>query len=177
MKKINTWMLAEAGIVLAMTWVLSQLRIFTMPMGGSITAGAMVPLLIFAFRWGGVKGIMVCALYGVLDFVLGAKYSFHPVSLIFDYPVAFGFMGVAGFFGKKPIGLLFGTLVALFGRFLSHVLSGVVVFSAYAPEGQNPLLYSMLYNGTYLIPELAVSFILVFLIMKYAKLPPARLAG
>ena len=177
MKRTNTWMLAEAGITLAMAWVLSQVKIFQMPMGGSVTAGSMVPLLIFAYRWGGLRGMMVCALYGVLDFTLGAKYSFHPVSLIFDYPVAFGFMGVAGFFGRKPAGLVLGTVVALMGRFLCHVLSGVVVFASYAPEGQSPLLYSILYNGSYLLPELVISFVLVFLVVRYAKLPEPRLGG
>jgi thiamine transporter len=168
-------MLAEAGITLAMAWVLSQIKIFPMPMGGSVTAGSMVPLLVFSFRWGGKKGMLVCALYGVLDFVLGAKYSFHPISLIFDYPVAYGFMGVAGFFGKKYSGMVIGTVAAMLGRFASHVLSGVVVFSSYAPEGQDPLLYSVLYNGSYLLPELVISFALVFLLLRYAKLPEPRL--
>ncbi len=176
-KRTNTWMLAEAGIVLAMAWVLGQIKIFPMPMGGSVTAGSMVPLLVFAYRWGGKKGILVCALYGVMDFILGAKYSYHPISLIFDYPVAFGFMGVAGFFGKKTSGLMIGTVVALFGRFLCHVFSGVVVFSAYAPEGENPLVYSILYNGSYLLPELVISFILVFLLLRLAKLPEPRKLG
>jgi len=175
MKKVNTWMLAEAGITLAMAWVLSQIKVFAMPMGGSITAGSMVPLLIFAYRWGGKKGILVCALYGVLDFVMGAKYSFHPISLIFDYPVAFGFMGVAGFFGKKTVGLVVGTVAALAGRFACHVLSGVVVFAEYAPAGESPLLYSILYNGSYLLPELGISFVLVFLLLRYARLPEPRL--
>lgn len=175
MKKINTWMLAEAGITLAMAWVLGQIKLFPMPMGGSVTAGSMVPLLVFAFRWGGKKGILVCALYGVLDFVLGAKYSFHPVSLIFDYPVAFGFMGVAGFFGKKTVGMVIGTVIAMLGRFACHVLSGVVVFASYAPAEQSPLLYSVLYNNSYLLPELVISFVLVFLLLKYAKLPEPRL--
>jgi len=174
-KKVNTWMLAEAGIVLAMAWVLGQIKIFPMPMGGSVTAGSMVPLFVFAYRWGGKKGILVCALYGVIDFILGAKFSFHPVSLLFDYPVAFGFIGIAGFFGKKTVGLMLGTVVALFGRFACHVLSGVVVFSSYAPEGVNPLLYSILYNGSYLLPELIISFVLVFLLMKLAKLPEPRI--
>lgn len=177
MKRTNTWMLAEAGITLAMAWVLSQFTIFKMPMGGSVTAGSMVPLLVFAWRWGGLRGMLVCALYGVMDFMLGEKWSFHPISLIFDYPVAFGFMGVAGFFGRKPSGLAVGTFVALLGRFLCHVLSGVVVFASYAPEGQSPLLYSILYNGSYLLPELVISFALVFLVLRYAKLPEPRLGG
>ena len=176
MKRINTWMLAEAGITLAMAWVLNQLKILPMPFGGSITAGGMVPLLLFAFRWGGVRGIAVCGLYGVLDLVLGGHF-YHWFSIIFDYPVAFGMIGLAGFFGKKTAGVAMGTAVGLTGRFLCHVLSGVVAFAEYAPEGQTPLLYSILYNGAYMLPELVISFVLVMLVLRYAKIPEPRLAA
>lgn len=174
MKKFNTWMLAEAGIVIALFLILKQVKVFEMPMGGSITAGAMVPLLVFSFRWGGLRGVFVCAVAGIMDFILGTKYTFHPVSLLFDYPVAYGLIGLAGFFGKKIAGMLAGTVIGIFGRFASHVLSGVVVFASYAPEGQSPLLYSILYNGTYLLPECIISFILVTLIIKYARLPEPK---
>ncbi|NJD01185.1 MAG: energy-coupled thiamine transporter ThiT [Ruminiclostridium sp.] len=176
MKKFNTWMLAEAGIVLALFLILNQITVLKMPMGGTITAGAMVPLLIFSFRWGGKKGIFVCAVAGIMDFIIGTKYSFHPVSLLFDYPIAYGMIGLAGFFSKKIKGMLTGTVVGIFGRFLCHVLSGVVVFASYAPEGQSPLIYSILYNGTYLLPELIISFIFVTLIIKYARLPEPKKA-
>ncbi len=175
MKRINTWMLAEAGIVLAMAWVLNQIKILPMPYGGSVTAGGMVPLLLFAFRWGGGRGMAVGALYGVLDLMMGGHF-YHWFSIIFDYPVAFGLIGIAGFFGKKTMGVAFGTLVALLGRFLCHVLSGVVAFAEYAPEGQTPLLYSILYNGAYMLPELAISFVLVLLVLRYARIPEPRLA-
>ena len=174
MKKISTRMLAEAGIMIALFLILKQLKVFEMPMGGSITAGSMVPLLIFAYRWGGKYGILVGAVAGIMEFILGTKYSFHPVSLLFDYPIALGFLGVAGFFGKGVTGQLIGTFVGMFGKFACHVLSGVVVFASYAPAGQNPLVYSILYNGTYLLPELIISFVLVFLILKYARLPEPK---
>lgn len=174
MKKVNTWQLAEAAIVIALFMVLKQIKIFQMPMGGSVTAGAMVPLLLFSFRWGGKSGLFVCAVAGIMDFVFGEKYSFHPVSLLFDYPVAYGLIGVAGFFGRKVVGMLAGTVVGISGRFMCHVLSGVVVFASYAPEGQHPLLYSILYNGTYLLPECIISFLLVTMIIKYGRLPEPK---
>jgi thiamine transporter len=71
--------------------------------------------------------------------------------------------------------MVIGTVAAMLGRFASHVLSGVVVFASYAPEGQDPLLYSVFYNGSYLLPELVISFALVFLLLRYAKLPEPRL--
>lgn len=175
MKKINTWMLVEGGICIALFMVLKQIRLFEMPMGGSITAGAMVPLFLFAYRWGGKYGILVGTIAGVIDFILGTKYSFHPVSLLFDYPIAYGFLGIAGFFGKKTVGMLTGTFLGILGRFACHVLSGVVVFYSYA-NGQNPLIYSIAYNGTFLLPEFAISLVIVFVVLKYARLPEPRRA-
>ena len=176
MKKINTWMLVEGGICIALFMVLKQIRLFEMPMGGSITAGAMVPLFLFAYRWGGKYGMLVGAIAGVIDFILGAKYSFHPVSLLFDYPIAYGFLGIAGFFGKKTVGMIIGAFLGILGRFASHVLSGVVVFYSFA-NGQNPLIYSIAYNGTYLLPEFAISLVLVVFVLKYARLPQPRKAA
>jgi len=163
-------MLVEAGIVIAMFLVLGQVKLYVMPMGGSVTAGSMVPLFVFAYRWGGKYGILAGMAAGVLDFILGVKYSFHPVSLLFDYPIAYGMLGLAGFFGKNALGVFGGIFTGLLGRFACHVLSGVVVFYSYAPAGQNPLVYSILYNGSFLLPECIISFILVYLIMKYAKI-------
>lgn len=174
MKKINTWMLVEGGICIALFMVLKQIRLFEMPMGGSITAGAMVPLFLFAYRWGGKYGMLVGAIAGVIDFILGVKYSFHPVSLLFDYPIAYGFLGIAGFFGKKKAGMLAGAFLGVFGRFACHVLSGVVVFYSYA-NGQNPLIYSIAYNGTFLLPEFAIALVLL-VPMLYVKLPQPRKA-
>ena len=175
MKRINTWMLAEGGICIALFMALKQVRLFEMPMGGSITAGAMVSLLLFAYRWGGKNGILVGAIAGVLDFILGVKYSFHPVSLLFDYPIAYGFLGIAGFFGKSRIGMVSGSLLGVLGRFACHVLSGVVVFYSYAGD-QNVLLYSMAYNGTFLLPEFIISMVILIPLL-HIKLPQPRRTG
>lgn len=172
MKKVNTWMIVEGGICIALFMVLKQIKLFEMPMGGSITAGAMVPLFFFAYRWGGIYGILAGVVAGVLDFILGTKYSFHPVSLLFDYPIAYGFLGVAGFFGKKASSKVAGAFLGVLGRFACHVLSGVVVFYSYA-EGKNPLLYSMAYNGTFLLPELIISMVILIPLL-YIKLPQPR---
>jgi thiamine transporter len=172
MKKYNTWMLAEASMMIALSIILSEfIKVFKMPMGGSITAGGMVPLFIFAYRWGGKYGMLIGAVYGVLDLLVGGIYSVHPISLLFDYPIAFGILGIAGFFKKTQLGLMLGVFTGIFGRFVCHTFSGVVVFASSAPAGQSPLLYSILYNGTYLLPEFVITVVLVFVIMRYVKLP------
>lgn len=170
MKNQNARMLAEAGIMIAIAQILSYVTIFQMPAGGSVTPGSMIPIMIFAIRWGAKKGILAGIVYGALQFILGPKWSFHPVSVIFDYPVAFGFIGLAGLFRKNVWGAAAGIVLGVTGRFLCHVLSGVVVFASYAPEGQHPLVYSIIYNGTFLLPELAISLIIVMLLVRNAAL-------
>jgi len=172
MKNRNTRMLVEAGMMIALAIILGEyVKLFKMPMGGSVTLGGMVPLFIFAFRWGGKKGILVGAIYGILDLILGGFYSMHPVSILLDYPLAFGMIGLAGFFKKSAAGYIGGMLTGIIGRFLCHVISGVVFYASYAPEGQSPLVYSILYNGTFLLPELIITLVMTLAILKFAKLP------
>ncbi len=177
MKKQNTWMLVEGSMMIGLAIVLSEyVKILKMPMGGSVTLGGMVPIFLFAYRWGGKQGIFAGIVFSILDFIIGGVYSLHPVSIIFDYPVAYGILGIAGFFKKTPVGLVTGVFAGILGRFISHTFSGVVVYASFAPEGQSPLLYSILYNGTYLLPEFFITVVLTVLILKYIKLPVPRKA-
>ncbi len=178
MKKQNTKMLVEASMMLALAVILGEFVVlFKMPMGGSVTLGGMAPLFLFAFRWGGKKGLLVGAVYGILDLVIGF-YAMHPISIILDYPLAFALIGLAGFFKKTTFGYVSGILTGIAGRFICHVVSGVVFYASYAPEGQSPLVYSILYNGTFLLPELIITVVLTLVLMKFVKLPdpkdPAR---
>jgi thiamine transporter len=90
-------------------------------------------------------------------------YIFHPAQVLLDYPLAFGALGLAGFFQKRP---LIGVVAGITGRFLMHFVSGVVFFGIYAPEGMNPLVYSAIYNGSYLIPELVISGVIIYMLQK-----------
>lgn len=165
-------MLVEASMMLALAIILGEfVKLFKMPMGGSVTLGGMVPLFLFAFRWGGKKGLLVGAVYGVLDLVIGGFYSMHPISIILDYPLAFAMIGFAGFFKKTAVGYIAGIMTGVVGRFICHVVSGVVFYASYAPEGQSPLIYSILYNGTFLLPELIITVVLTLVMVKVIKLP------
>ncbi len=177
MKKNNTQMLVEAGVMLAMAIVLSEfVKLFKMPMGGSVTLGGMVPIFIFALRWGGKKGLLVGAVYGILDMIIGF-YPAHPLSILLDYPLAFGMLGLAGFFKKTNAGYICGIVTGIAGRFIMHVISGIVFYASYAVEaGQAPLVYSVLYNTYYLVPEMVITIVLSLLIMKFVKLPLAKKA-
>ncbi len=168
----KTLMLAEGGVMIAMSALLSYIRLYQAPNGGSVSAGSMIPLLLFAIRWGILPGIAVGAGYGVLDFIL-KPYFVHPLQFLLDYPIAYGALGLAGivFLVSKRnsrnsyVALSFGVLLGILGRMISHVLSGVVFFSQYAGD-QNPWVYSIVYNATYLIPELIISILVLAVIWK-----------
>lgn len=168
-KRLNVKMLTEGGMMIALAVLLSYIKIYTLPNGGSITAGSMIPLMIFAIRWGVGSGIAVGATYGVLDFIL-KPYFYHPVQFILDYPLAFGLLGLAGLgylsnnsngYAKISLGITLG----IAGRMLSHTLSGVIFFAEYAGD-QNPWIYSIGYNASYLVPELIISLLVLVLIWK-----------
>ena len=174
MKKQNTWMLVEAGMMIAMAVILGEfVKLFEMPMGGSVTLGGMVPLFVFAYRWGGKQGMIAGAVYGLMDCIIG-YFAMHPVALILDYPLAFAMIGLAGFFRKTTAGYLGGIIAGVVGRFICHVVSGVIFYASNAPEGQAPLVYSILYNGSFLGPELVITAVLALIILKFARLPKPK---
>jgi thiamine transporter len=130
-----------------------------MPQGGSITPASMLPLFAYAYMFGPLAGIVAGMAYGILQLIQD-PYVVHWAQLLLDYPLAFGALGFAGFFRKNlPLGILAGG----FGRFVFHVISGAVFFASYAPKGTSPLLYSIIYNVTYLAPDLAVCLVLAFI--------------
>ena len=99
----------------------------------------------------------------MVDLAIGG-YIVHPIQVLLDYPVAFGCLGLAGALRKKYP--LIGVGVGMAGRFFSHFVSGIVYFADYAPEGMNPIIYSAVYNGSYILPELTISLIIISILLK-----------
>lgn len=173
--KVNIRMLTEGGIMIALSVLLSNIIIYQMPNGGSVSAGSMVPILLFSIRWGVLPGMFVGGLYGLLDFLL-KPYFYHPLQFLLDYPLAFALLGLAGFGyiyknrdkSSQNIMIIIGVALGIFGRLMSHVLSGVIFFAEYAGR-QNPWIYSIIYNATYLIPEFVISLVILLLIWKPLK--------
>ncbi len=163
--------LTETGLALALLAVLNLIPpIVKMPQGGSVTAGSMVPIFFVALRWGGFWGMLTGAMGGLINYGIDPQY-YHPVQWLLDYPVAFGALGVAGFFRRSPaVGIIIGAAM----RFAAHVLSGVVFFASFAPKGMSPLLYSIIYNGSFMLPEVVISVVLTLLLLRaMARVTPA----
>ncbi|NLK43428.1 MAG: energy-coupled thiamine transporter ThiT [Tissierellia bacterium] len=165
-------MLAEGGMMIALATILSYLKVYDAPMGGSVTAGSMIPIIIFAIRWGILPGLAIGGAYGILQFIL-EPYFYHPIQFLLDYPLAFGLLGLAGIMYhirrnnslNKYVSIFLSSLLGIFGRMICHVLSGVVFFYEYAGD-KNPWIYSIQYNAFYLVPELIITSIVIFIIWK-----------
>ncbi len=162
MSNSNTRVLAEIAIGVALATVLSTIKIFSMPYGGSVTLGSMVPILLIAFRRDVKVGVTAGVIYGLVQMMLDGWF-YSPVGMLLDYPLAFGVLGIAALFKKQPI---IGVVVGLAGRFMCHFISGVVFFGMYAPEGMSPVLYSAIYNGGYIGAELVISAVLIYMLVQ-----------
>jgi thiamine transporter len=160
----DTRVLTEAALAVALAFVLGLIKLFQMPMGGSISL-EMIPLILLALRQGPLVGIVAGAAYGLLDLAI-EPFVVHPVQLVFDYPLAFGALGLAGFFQPTVRGAVLGTVVAVLARFACHFVSGVVFFASYAPEGWNVYLYSAAYNAAYLVPSLVIALVVVVVLLR-----------
>ena len=160
-KKWTTRMLANAALCIALAFVLSYIRLYKLPQGGSITLASMLPIFLFASAYGVAPRMLVGAAYGILQFIQDA-YFVHPVELLLDYPLAFALLGLAGLASRfsDKWGMIPGIILGTFGRFVCAFLSGVIFFGMYAPEGQSVLVYSAVYNGFYLIPEAIICIVL-----------------
>ena len=121
-------------------------------MGGSVTLLSMLFICLIGYWFGAGYGILTGVGYGFLQFIAD-PYMMSIPQVLFDYPLAFGALGLSGFFSGRKYGLQIGYVVGVLGRFLCSTLSGVFFFAAYAPEGMNPWVYSSLYQGSYLGAE------------------------
>jgi len=163
--KIRAKILTEVVSMVALAGVLefvSGFLPFQMPEGGRITLAAMIPIFFVAVRRGPRIGILAGIAFGLVV-LIEEPYIYHPIQFLLDYPLAFGALGLAGFFRKQP---LIGVAVGIAGRFLCHFTSGLVFFASYAPAGMNPALYSAIYNAWYLGPELVISEIVMYVLMR-----------
>ena len=122
---------AAMGIALAM--VTSYIKVWEMPMGGSVTLLSMLFVCLIGYWFGPKYGLITGAAFGLLQFILN-PYMVSIPQVLLDYPLAFGALGLSGFFCNKKYGLQIGYVVGVLGRFVFSTLSGVVFFASYAPE-------------------------------------------
>lgn len=150
-RKSTTKKLTYGSICIALSFVLSYIRFFKMPQGGSITAGSMIPVMLFAYWFGPADGVIAGMVYGLLQFIQD-PFIVHPLQVVLDYPLAFGALGLAGLSKKNfSLSLAIGSIF----RFFFSFLSGTLFFVEYAKQaGEAPVIYSLAYNSVILIDGL-----------------------
>ena len=167
--KKPVYKLTLAAIFVALASALSLIKIYKLPLGGSVTLLSMVPIVLLSLmldlKWGIVSAFvysLVQLMFGImLDGLLG--WGLTPLSLIgtifFDYIIAFTVLGLSGIFVKKgTVGIVLGTVIALLLRFICHFISGVIIFDIWC-EWDNVWFYSLCYNGSFMLPELVITVI------------------
>ena len=159
--KLTPSIIARIGLALALSCILQILRIYHFPMGGSITLGGMVPLLLISFMYGPEIGMLAGFLYGLLNLFLD-PYFVHPVQILFDYPLPSIAIGLAGYFKNNP---RIGTIFAFFVKFICHFISGVVFFGSYAADyGMSPALYSIAVNAPMVAGDCIICVVILSII-------------
>ncbi|MEY8391947.1 energy-coupled thiamine transporter ThiT [Lachnospiraceae bacterium 45-W7] len=161
-RNLTTRQLVFSAAAMALAMVASMIKLFEMPMGGSVTLLSMLFIVLIGYWYGPYAGLMTAAAYGLLQFVLEPVFYTIP-QMITDYPLAFGALGLSGFFCKRKHGLITGYIIGVLGRFFFSFLSGVIFFASYAPDTMAAPIYALAYNGSYLGAEAAVTLSILVL--------------
>ncbi|NCC86361.1 MAG: energy-coupled thiamine transporter ThiT [Clostridia bacterium] len=175
----KTLRLTETAILIAIAVVLNELSVIKFPFGGSVTVFSQVPIILLAFRYGTPWGILSGIIMGIFQMMFGLKnFSYvtgigaYIILAFSDYICAFGVLGLGGAFKNKiksqPIALVCGGVLASALRLAFHFISGVTIWSSYAPSNTIGAIikYSITYNSSYMIPELIVTVIGLFALGK-----------
>lgn len=180
--RTKTPKLVLAAILVALAVALSFAKLWKMPMGGSVTLGSMLPIMLLSLALGvkwGLAGSTVFVLFQLAQALIeGNVFPYCETGLtlvicvLFDYVVPFGILGLTGALRSLRIGRFrhfgayLGIVVACVVRFLSHFITGVAIWGQWAPDGMGKYLYSLLYNGGFMLPELGITLVLAALLLE-----------
>ena len=179
----NLRRLTESAILLAIATVLSMIK-FTGPwvLGGSITVCSMLPIVMIAQRYGTKWGLVSALCFSLLQLLLGLNnVQYAPDAhtalgiIMLDYVLAFGVLGFSAAFNgvirDRRWAIVVGIVVTFFARFLCHFASGVIIWEALWPNslGWAPAIWSLSYNGSYMLPEAIITSVVAFLLFKPLK--------
>ena len=168
MKNTKVRLLAESAILLALAIVLSFVKIWNMPMGGSITLLSMLPIMLIAIKNGTAWGICTAFMFALFQLVQAiVEGNVFPycttigivlLCAAFDYIVPFTVLGLCALGRKRfgDIGIYIGIFAVCLVRFLCHFATGIVIWGQWA-EGMSKSIYSLIYNGQYMLPEMALT--------------------
>ena len=160
--------LTGSAILIALAEILSLLPFYKLPWGGSIDL-AMLPIILICVRWGFGPGMLAATAHTIIQALLEGGIALGWQSIIGDFFVAYMILGVAGLFKGKFVP---ATLVSCTARFLVHYVVGATIWAEYMPEEffkmtmTSPWIYSALYNGAYMLPDMVMVMVLGFVLLR-----------
>ena len=166
--------LCEGAIMVTIAQILSYIKLWEMPWGGSVVL-AMVPIILYAVRWGVGRGLLAGFVFGVLQFMFDGGFAIGWQSIVGDYLLAFTVLGLAGVMKGKKLGVFLGTLIAGVARFLVHYVVGATIWAEYMPDTffgmtmTSPWIYSLLYNMAYMAPNIIITLVVFAILYKPMK--------
>lgn len=164
---IQTKRLVFCAMAIALATVISVvIKLPSLPNGGSVTLFSMLIICLTGYWYGPTVGLITAFAYGILQFITG-PYVVHPVQVLLDYPLAFGALGLSGFFWKSKNGLLKGYVVGVLGRLIMHNISGYIFYTTYVSgdfgANMTAIWASTVYNMSYILPEMILTLVLIAL--------------
>lgn len=158
--KLSARQLAFCAVSIALGTVLSNVKLYSFPFGGSVTLFSMLFICLPGYWFGLGAGLITGVAYGILQLLID-PFVIHPAQLLTDYILAFSAFGLSGLFSSQKRGLIKGYLAGIVGRWIFATISGWIFFAEYAWEGWAPLPYSLVYNGIYIYTEAAVTLVIL----------------
>ncbi|MBS5938871.1 energy-coupled thiamine transporter ThiT [Clostridium sp.] len=159
--KLDSKTIARIGLALALATILDFVKIINLPNGiGSINLGSVVPIIVIALFYGAEIGMLTGLLFGLINLII-SPYIVHPLQVLFDYPLPYMAVGLAGYFKNKK---LIGASVGMFFKFIFHFISGFLFFGQFAPDGWSPALYSFVANASYVGSNLIIVIVLLLIL-------------
>lgn len=179
----KTRRMVESALMIALAVVLCELAVIKLPHGGSVTVFGQLPIIVISYRYGVKWGLFTGFTMSVLELLFGLENLSYVtgimsmlIVILADYLVAFTCLGLGGMFRNKiknqGVALALGGAIVSIMRFICHFISGVTIWKGYAPEGTPVWLYSLTYNGSYMLPELIVTVLgalLVSIALDFSK--------
>lgn len=167
-KKTETRELVFAASCIALSFVLSFVKIKVGAEGGSVTLASFVPIMIYSYVYGIRKGLLVGCIYGIMQIIEGGCYFAHIIQFLCDYILAFASVGLVSVFKKvakdKKWGIYAGVVLVIFVRFLMHTIAGMYWYLEI--PFVEALGISVVYNGTYMLPELIITVAVMALLVQ-----------
>jgi len=166
MKRNYTRMLCEGAVCVALAQILGYIKLWKMPWGGSVTL-IMLPIFIFAIRWGLSSGLIAGFVLGVLQFMFDGGFVLGWQSILGDYVIAYTLVGLAGIFAGKSGGIFAGAVAGAVGRLISLYITGATLWAEYMPDVflgmamTSPWVYSLIYNAIYVGLSLVAALIVI----------------